>query len=155
MGIREEYIKKYVNCNNDTYSTNELVEIPKEKKAKSIWYYINTEEGKSQMLEEINNIMEYVDFEKIHNTMVALDWKWFDSPNVPDVPRIKEKLLELLSELFENQDSDNNGIKYRISTAGFTVEYKVYPPEDNEPDDFAHCVNVHVYFAVEEYTTFD
>lgn len=154
MGIREEYFKKYVNCDNDTYSANELIDTPKENKAKPIWYYISTEEGKSQMLEEIHNIMEYIDFEKIHDTMVALDWKWFDCPNVPDIPRIKEQLLCMLSELFENTDG-NDGTKYRTSTAGFTVGYKIYPPEDNEPDDFAHCVDVYVYFAVEEYRTFD
>ena len=155
FNIKEEFLKKYGD-DNSNYVPYEPDFVNNDDSVKPIWYYLDTEEGKRQMLDEINTIMDFIEFDKIHDTMVTLNWKWslIDPNNPPSVTIIKEQLLNLLCELFEdgsNKEKNENGKRYKISTGGFTVGFECYAPEDNEPDDFAHCVNVHVDFAIESY----
>lgn len=45
---------------------------------------------------QIDEIMDYVDFGKIHKAMVALDWKW--GKYVPDEPEIRSAARRLLRQ---------------------------------------------------------
>lgn len=56
--------------------------------------------------EQIKIIMREVDFEKIHEVMTFLDWKWFRAGghnqfNVPTIDEIKASSLYLLNEIWE------------------------------------------------------
>ena len=45
---------------------------------------------------QITKLMERFDFEKVHNHMVATDWKWSSCEGVPTMDQIKETALQLL-----------------------------------------------------------
>lgn len=68
----------------------------------------------------IKEVMEFIDFEKIHNVMVHLDWKWGNFSNgnsrVPSVEDLKEEAERLLREAWKKQCS--------IATGGFHVTYE-------------------------------
>jgi hypothetical protein len=56
-------------------------------------------------MNDYKNKIEYIiknfDFDKVHKTMQALDWKWFDSCSEDGIPTTGElvlKALELLEE---------------------------------------------------------
>jgi len=119
-----------------------------ENKTKSINYYLSSESDTEQMLEAIHSIMMYIDFEKIHNVMEFLDWGWRNE-GVPTVESIKNELFDLLIRVVEEGAKEDKS-SYSISCGGFLVEYHVYEPEDDEPDDFEHCVDISASFVLEE-----
>lgn len=45
--------------------------------------------------------MDYMDFNKIHEVMVALDWKWASTNEVPEVSEIRQTFRRLVNELFD------------------------------------------------------
>lgn len=142
--LKDKYYERYLDKKNEAFE-EEGNEPEPFRVLKTIDDYISTPEGERQMLDCIKEIMNTIDFQKIHDTMEALDWHWyFTGDQVPTIKQIKENLLNLLCELFEDRCNE-------ISSGGFTMSYKIYEPMDNEPDDFNHCVEVRVYFAVEEY----
>lgn len=60
----------------------------------------------------IEEILNNFDFEKVHNIMVALDWKWF-GVGVPSVEDLKKQALELLNEIcnYDITSSSTGGLK--------------------------------------------
>ena len=146
MNVKDLYLERYGEIISEESNGNDL-EVINAFEENNVAPYIEDEQGKEQMLQEINRIMDYMEFDRIHKAMVALDWKWRDNPESPTVDELKEKLLDMLCELFENQCNT-------ISHGGFTVGYNVLRPEYGEPNDFEHCVEVFAYFAIDEYHTF-
>ena len=141
--LKDKYYERFFDTKNETF--DEYNEPEPFRVLKTIDDYISTPEGERQMLDCIDDVMHTIDFQNIHDTMEALDWHWsFTGNQAPTVEQIKENLLNLLCELFEDKCNT-------ISTGGFTVSYKICEPMNDEPDDFNHCVEVNVYFAVEEY----
>ena len=70
----------------------------------------------------IDKIMDWFDFSKVHQTMVALEWKWVSAEDgIPTEPEIRETARRLMED----------AIKYKISiaTGGFRVHY-------DKKDDF-------------------
>lgn len=61
-----------------------------------------------------DEIFEILDFDKIHKTMVELNWEWFDV-GIPTVNQLKDALFELMSEAW--------GRRLSIGTGGFFVRY--------------------------------
>ena len=51
--------------------------------------------------EIIDEVMDYLDFEKIHNTMIALNLQWWNIDGVPEIYQIRQFLRKLLNELID------------------------------------------------------
>lgn len=70
--------------------------------------------------QQIDEIMNWFDFDRVHRTMVALNWKWADcETGVPEVGHIRERALALLREVVEQGDGHQ---QYYIETGGFRAE---------------------------------
>lgn len=65
----------------------------------------------------IEEIMNRFDFEKVHQYMVATDWKWLDE--VPEMEDLRQTALRLLVEA----QMDKNDVT-SVGTGGFRV-YKL------------------------------
>lgn len=68
-----------------------------------------------------------IDFEKIHKYMKWSKWKWATSKSddgVPTIDELKSQVRDLITDAIKR--------KATISTGGFTVEYREY--EENEED---------------------
>ena len=64
----------------------------------------------------IDKIMDWFDFTKVHQTMVALEWKWASAEDgIPTEPEIREMARRLM------EDAINQ--KVSIGTGGFRVHY--------------------------------
>jgi len=75
-------------------------------------------EEKSILDRYIDEILDYFDFEKVHEVMLHLDWKWASihgDPRVPTVDELKQEAEKLLREAWENKTS--------LATGGFYVTY--------------------------------
>ena len=75
----------------------------------------------------IKEVLSSFDFEKVHKTMVFLDWTWYFQ-EVPDLLKLKCTAQELLEEVCERcleSKKTNRDIPYIIMTGGFRVE--AYP----------------------------
>ena len=49
----------------------------------------------------IDEFMDFLNFEKIHKTMVALDWRWTPINAVPEIYEIRQFFRELLNTLLD------------------------------------------------------
>ena len=55
----------------------------------------------------LDSIMDNFDFEKVHTTMLALDWRWASSNgDVPTVEEIKDEAAKLLWDVVNAEDYD-------------------------------------------------
>lgn len=109
--------------------------------------YIDKEIKQKEKIKRVQKeVLNYIDFDKIHKTMIALDWKWAAIGNyIPTVDDIKNFL----------SDKIENVLKYKqtYSSGGFTVEYhcakddleKGIPYEGDEDDEW-----INVRFSIEE-----
>jgi hypothetical protein len=71
---------------------------------------------KNKHKKAIDKIMDWFDFTKVHQTMVALEWKWASAEDgIPTEPEIREMARRLM------EDSINQ--KVSIGTGGFRVHY--------------------------------
>lgn len=89
--------------------------------------YIEIREPKLPQLKSVKDItidavMEELDFEKIHKTMVALDWEWWYQ-GVPSIETLKESARDLLEYAWEHKCSTGTG--------GFWVAYEGETNEDH------------------------
>jgi hypothetical protein len=59
-----------------------------------------------QQQENIDNIIENFDFDKVHRVMVFMDWKWAFSVvvRVPSIDELKDEARRLLGNLVENNN---------------------------------------------------
>lgn len=64
--------------------------------------------------EIIDEFMDFIDFEKIHKTMEALNWKWAGIEGIPEIYHIRQHLRELLNEFFDRN-------LYEIRCGGFHI----------------------------------
>ena len=70
--------------------------------------------------EHIDDVMDYLDFERIQFTMEHLNWRWVDA-GIPDVPTIRQQVRKLMKEAYKHG---------YVSTGGLVVRY------DSEEDSF-------------------
>ena len=61
--------------------------------------------------DQINEIMDWFNFGKVYETMVALDWKWVNE--TPSEGEIRKKARDLLKDLVRTKNCDV------IGTGGF------------------------------------
>lgn len=118
-------------------------------KTPTIKELISSEEGKEQMDELIDDALGSINFYKIHYVMEKLNWTWATTDNhVPTPTELSETLKKQLSDMF-------NGDYESFDGGGFYGMYNIeLPTNDDEPIDFAHCVNLRVSFEIESYNNF-
>lgn len=89
---------------------------------------------KNRFQKEVNDALEYFDFEKVHKTMQALNWQWHhpgeDGNKVPTIHEIKTRAKTLIQEAAESAVLTKG--EYVIGTGGFRAEAKYYPKKENE-----------------------
>lgn len=56
----------------------------------------------------INEVIANFDFERVHEAMVALNWKWFDLADVPSINDLKESAYQRLSDAIKQAVDRNN-----------------------------------------------
>ena len=98
--------------------------------------------------QQINEIMDNFDFNKVAKVMDFLDWKWYlKEYRVPAEPEIRKKVRQHLTKAFEY--GQGQGRKYTLCTGGFVCSYDPeyselsltfeldgwvsYPIEESEP----------------------
>lgn len=64
------------------------------------------------MSKATDEIIKHFDFEKVHKTMVTLNWTWQDSPEPPTIGELVLTAQELLTDLVEKNHT-------AIGTGGF------------------------------------
>ena len=128
-------------CDNTDFE-NGIIECPN---CKNIIYQqtlpYNNMVGRNKKLDIIkrkikDEIFETIDFEKIHNHMVNVEWGWASSGGVPTIQEIKKTLEKLIYETIDK--------KATISTGGFTVRYNEFQEDEENP----HTIGVNVVFYV-------
>lgn len=125
----------------------------------------------------VDDVIHFIDFEKIAKVMKFLDWKWYmgidydskeweiikstcNNPElaawtsgrfdrVPNSHEVKNQCLKLINQVLEHKDKT----EWKSSTGGFEVGFRCYPPEPGEEDDLEHSVDFYVRFVLEEYNS--
>jgi hypothetical protein len=72
----------------------------------------------------VDDILNEFDFEKVHDTMVALDWKWASThPSVPSIRDLKDTARQLLIKVYQLRKDDYNNthpeVPVQVATGGF------------------------------------
>lgn len=134
-------------CDNTDFE-NGVIKCPNCKK--NIFYqdtltYKNNVEYKNK-IEKIKKkikkeVFEVIDFNKIHNHMVNVEWGWVSSGGVPTIQEIKKTLEKLIYEAIDR--------KATISTGGFEVIYNEYQKDEENP----YTIGVDVVFYVTRATS--
>lgn len=78
----------------------------------------------------VEDILENLDFDKIHKVMTFLDWKWFDSEEVPTIGKICTTVQKNLSKTID--EAVEKGENRTTKTGGFA--YYVDLNEEKELD---------------------
>ena len=149
---------------------------------KTMKEYLSTPEGVKQMWDKINEVLDNFDFTKVTATMEALDWGWACTENeasiyagegckvklggdyplyFPNHSQLLKQARELMVQCIEDMAKEGKN-EWSISTGGFMI--KAYICTDDERrdyygsvadvDDFAHSVDLSLYFIVEESTSY-
>ena len=100
-------------------------------------------ELESKHYDLILDCLDEFDFERVHEVMNFLDWKWADCSEVPDVLALRRNCRTYLQEVIrcalERKDS---GGEYIMASGGFRYEAKLYP------DDFLW---IRMSFTIEDW----
>lgn len=86
--------------------------------------------------EQIDEIMDYVNFNRIHTAMTALNWTWAPSNGVPEVPELRQQARYYLNLLVTEDLSyaGSGGFTARKDSDGYlslTFELEYW---DTNPD---------------------
>lgn len=78
------------------------------------------------MYDEIEDILDNFDFEKVKKVMDALEWVYHDSPdNTVSIAELRKMARGLLKEVYNSSNSDHRF----TACGGFEVERWMYPGE--------------------------
>ena len=93
------------------------------------------------MHDDIEEILDSFDFEKVKKVMDALEWKYYDSPDSHvTIPELRKNARELLKTVYSAKDSDH----WCAGSGGFEVERWMYPGDTKK--------YLYLKFIVEEQT---
>ena len=72
-------------------------------------------------METIDDIMDNFDFDKVHETMTLLGWRWVNHDTqafeIPHVSELRKRARSLMKEALASSRAS-----YRIATGGFQVD---------------------------------
>jgi len=78
------------------------------------------------MYDDIEDILDNFDFEKVKKVMDALEWKYWDSPDeYVTIAELRKMARNLLKEAYIASNSEH----WFNSCGGFEVEWWMYPGE--------------------------
>jgi hypothetical protein len=82
---------------------------------------------RDELLEQLNNIMERFDFEKVHAYMKLTNWKWIDE--VPSVNKLRTTAEKLLYDVIVSDSptttSGTGGFKASKFTWGIELAFSI------------------------------
>ena len=141
--------------------------------------YLSTPDGVKQMWDKINEVLDNFDFNTVKVAMDALDWHWACTPEeaemyeeqgcraktrmdgeeayyYPEYPQLLKQAREMLVQCVE--DMPEGETEWSVSTGGFMAKAFISTDEERldyygdaaDVDDFAHSVDILLYFIVEE-----
>lgn len=128
---------------------------------KSVRDYISTLAGYKQFRDRVDEIILHFDFQKVHNVMEMLDWRWaswYDEAEdqhtneVPSVYALRTRAHQMLLDAVEKDCGGSGGFEVRTYVYDLVDEDGV-PFFPGEPDDFEHSVHLSLKFVVEEQGT--
>ena len=110
---------------------------------------------RTELEETIESFIEHFDFDKVHQVMTQLDWKWLSHPpyGVPSISNMKYSVRHYMNECaqgaFEKLQSRPGKKKasYETGTGGFHYRAWVYRDDPK--------VYFEVLFAVTDWNNFD
>lgn len=85
----------------------------------------------------VSKIVDFVEFDRIHTAMKALDWKWWDC-GIPSAHQIRQEVTKRLREAFDSKTGFGSG--------GIYIEYL---PKDENGDE-----GLKFSFVLESYGAF-
>lgn len=85
----------------------------------------------------VSEIVDFIEFDRIHTAMKALDWKWWDV-GVPSAHQLRQEVTKRLRDAFDKKESFFSG--------GMYIEYLPKTEEGDEGLKFA--------FVLENYGAF-
>ena len=78
------------------------------------------------MYEEIEDILDNFDFEKVKKVMDALEWTYYDSADsTVSIAELRKTARRLLIDVYNAFNSDH----WYLSSGGFEAERRMYPGE--------------------------
>lgn len=80
------------------------------------YLYVPQKIGIIDYRDMIDDILDNFDFEKVHKTMVALNWTWARYKEVPEVPDLRKLARARLKEAYAR--------KITVSSGGFKATYE-------------------------------
>lgn len=149
---------------------------------KTIKEYISTAEGMKQMWEKVNEVIDGFDFNKVATVMEALNWGWACGEEeadlyadegcrtreehgtyyyYPEYPQLLKFARDFLMHTIEGMPDDEK--HWSSATGGFKAEVWISTDEERAEywggeianvDDFAHSVDLALYFIAEENQSF-
>lgn len=90
----------------------------------------------------IDEVMTWFDFQKVHQIMVHMDWKWVGTENkVPEIIEMKQLVCEYMEKLYNNYSKCE---RCCISTGsgGFDIRYTKGIDNGKPFDSFAVAFNL-------------
>lgn len=79
--------------------------------------------------EIIDGIIEDFDFDRVHDVMEYMDWRWREK-GVPSVEKLKKESLNLLQQAYIHYLEQNNNEPHSIQTGGLEAYYENIDGED-------------------------
>lgn len=86
--------------------------------------------------EQIDNIMDTFEFDRVQTVMTALDWKWYSHEDIPGIVEIRQSARKTLNTLRQDYRTSGSG--------GFTAI------KDSGEDDGKPWVRISLFFGIEE-----
>jgi len=154
---------EHISIEEDKENKKQLVKEVMEgiEKKKSLKDFLDDSRSYKQFRDNIENILMWIDWEKIHKIMKVLRWTWagwtdFEGNehynSIPDKYGLKKEVLHRIHEMEEWIGEHPDATEYHSGTAGFEYEMTVCDPEnENDPDDYDNRVRFIVRFVVEEF----
>lgn len=73
--------------------------------------------------DDIDKIIDWFDFERVHRVMTELDWRWGlpGSSEVPELPELRQAARRLMNEAVQGMEQANSK-QFTIETGGFRVQ---------------------------------
>ena len=74
-----------------------------------------------KLLKDIDNVMDWFNFERVHNVMTFLEWKWYNSytdTGVPSIPELRQYAREQIWSTVNSMHRTNE-TEYTIQSGGF------------------------------------
>lgn len=114
--------------------------------------YVDHINGRTQVQDKIDEIMDNFDFEKVHKTMDVLEWTWAGE-GVPEVPSLRARARQLLKEACFIENKSNYSM---CSTGGFeaickVLDYDIENAIEDWVNDAEHQIQVELRFVVESW----